>query len=293
MDNSAISGVGTAMVTPFTADGAVDFEALEKFMAFQISEGVNFLVPCGTTGETPTLTENEQLEVVKMALRLAEGKIPVVAGCTSNNTAEVVERGKRFKSIGVTHLLSACPYYNKPTQEGIYQHFKALYNATGLEIVLYNVPGRTSSNALPDTIARLGEEKIVMGVKEASGSIIQIQQLCQRVNGDLQVLSGDDAMTMPLMAVGGVGVISVASNVVPRAMREWTDTMTERNFPKARELLKPLLPLFEACFVESNPIPVKGGAKVLGLMETNYRLPLVPPAEKTMALMKEVLQPFN
>lgn len=293
MDNSAICGVGTAMITPFTAEGAVDMAAMERFIDFQLRGGVNFLVPLGTTGETPTLTDDEQEAIIKLALRMADGKVPVVVGCTSNNTAEVVERGKRFKTYGVTHVLSACPYYNKPTQEGIYRHFKALYDGTGLEIMLYNVPGRTASNALPETIARLGSEGIIFGVKEASGSILQIQALCQKVNGSLQVLSGDDAMVLPLMAVGGVGVVSVASNVVPRAMREWTDTMTERNFVKAREQLKPLLPLFDACFVESNPIPVKGGAKILGLMDTNYRLPMVPPAPKTMELMEQVLRPFR
>ncbi|NIP73781.1 MAG: 4-hydroxy-tetrahydrodipicolinate synthase, partial [Gammaproteobacteria bacterium] len=164
MDNGAICGVGTAMVTPFTADGSVDFEALERFIDFQIKGGVNFLVPLGTTGETPTLTEDEQAEIIKLALRMAEGKVPVVVGCTSNNTAEVVERGKRFKGYGVTHVLSACPYYNKPTQEGIYQHYKALRDGTGLEIMLYNVPGRTASNAMPDTIARLGADGIIFGV---------------------------------------------------------------------------------------------------------------------------------
>lgn len=293
MDNSAICGVGTATLTPFTADGAVDYDALERFFAFQIEQGVNFLVPCGTTGETPTLTEDEQSQVIQMALRMAKGKVPVVAGCTSNNTAEAVERGKRFKAIGVTHILSACPYYNKPTQEGIYQHFKAIREGTGLEIMLYNVPGRTASNALPVTIERLGAEGVVFAVKEASGSINQIQELCQRVNGDLQVLSGDCAMTLPVMAVGGVGVISVASNVVPKAMREWTDTITERNYVKAREQLKPLLPLFDACFVESNPIPVKYGASLFGLMEANYRLPMVPPSREAMATMEKALAPFR
>lgn len=293
MDNRAICGVGTAMVTPFKADGAVDFEAYERFVEFQINGGVNFLVPLGTTGETPTLTDDEQEQMIKIALRMAEGKVPVVVGCTSNNTAEVVARGQRFKGYGVTHVLSACPYYNKPTQEGIYQHFKAIRQATGLEIMLYNVPGRTASNALPDTVARLTEEGLIFAVKEASGSIAQIQQLCQKVNGALQVLSGDDAMTMPLMAVGGLGVVSVASNVVPRAMREWTDTMTERNFVKAREQLKPLLPLFNACFVESNPIPVKAGAHLLGLMELNYRLPMVPPSAKTVETMEQALRPFR
>lgn len=293
MDNSAICGVGTATVTPFTADGSVDFEALERFIDFQITGGVNFLVPLGTTGETPTLTEQEQEEIIGLYLRAAQGKVPVVVGCTSNNTAEVVARGKRFKELGVTHVLSACPYYNKPTQEGIYQHYKALREGTGLEIMLYNVPGRTSSNALPDTIARLGAEGIIFGVKEASGDIKQIQALCQKINGDLQVCSGDDWNTMPLMAVGGVGVVSVASNVVPRAMREWTDTLTERNFVKAREQLKPLLPLFDACFAESNPIPVKAGVKALGLMDTNYRLPLVPPAASTVERMEQALRPFR
>lgn len=293
MDNREICGVGTALVTPFTADGAVDFEAMERFIDFQIEQGVNFLVPLGTTGETPTLTDSEQEQIVKLALERAKGKVPVVVGCTSNNTAEVVERGKQFASLGATHLLSACPYYNKPTQEGIYQHFKALREACGLEIMLYNVPGRTASNALPETVARLAAEGIVFAVKEASGSIKQIQELCQMVNGGLQVLSGDDWHTLPVMAVGGVGVISVAGNIVPKAMREWTDTMTERNFVKARELLQPLLPLFDACFVESNPIPVKAGAEHMGLMKAIYRLPIVPPQAKTVQLMEEVLAPFR
>ena len=293
MDKSVICGVGTAMVTPFKADGSVDFEAMERFIEFQLDGGVNFLVPLGTTGETPTLTEGEQDEVVRLTLRLAEGRVPVVVGCTSNNTAEAVERGKRFKDLGVTCILSACPYYNKPTQDGIYAHFQSIRNNTGLEIMLYNVPGRTASNALPETIARLGADGVIFAVKEASGSIIQMQSLCQKVNGDLQILSGDDAMTIPLMAVGGVGVVSVASNLVPAAMREWTDTITERNFVKAREQLKPLLPLFDALFVESNPIPAKAGAKHLGLMDTNYRLPMVPPQPETVSLMASVLAPFQ
>ena len=293
MDNSAICGVGTATVTPFKADGAVDYDALEKFLQFQVDGGVNFLVPLGTTGETPTLTEAEQIEIIKIAMRVAAGKIPLVVGCTSNNTEEAIQRGKRFKEVGVTHILSACPYYNKPTQEGIYRHFKAIREQTHLEIMLYNVPGRTASNALPETIARLAEEGVVFAVKEASGSILQMQELCQRTNGGLNVLSGDDAMTLPLMAVGGVGVVSVAANIVPRAMREWTDTITERNYVKAREQLKPLLPLFDACFKESNPIPVKGGAKLLGLMDTHYRLPMVPPSAETMQNMEKVLTPFR
>ena len=291
-DNSAITGLGTAMVTPFTASGEVDWPALERFIEFQISEGVNFIVPIGTTGETPTLTDAEQLRVVETALRIAKGRVPVVVGCTSNNTAELVQRGKRFKQAGVTHVLSASPYYNKPTQEGIYRHFKALRDETGLEIMAYSVQGRTASNILPDTVRRLIDDGIIFAIKEASGSILQIQQICQAVNGKLTVLSGDDAMTLPLMAVGGSGVVSVASNLVPRAMRAWVDTMTERNYVKAREQLKRLLPLFDACFVESNPIPAKGGLSQMGMMGAHFRLPLVPPSEKTMAAMKQALAPF-
>ena len=288
-----ITGVGTAMVTPFRADGSIDMPRLEKFIDFQITEGVNFLVPCGTTGETPTLSEEEQCEVIKTTLRIAKGRVPVVAGCTSYDTKHVIHMGKMFKALGVTHVLSATPYYNKPTQEGLYQHFKALKQETGLEIMLYSIQGRTGVNVTPDTVERLTKDKIIFAVKEASGNILQMQEICQRMNGALKVFSGDDALVLPLMAVGGVGVVSVASNVVPRAMRQWVDTMTERNYVKAREQLQPLLPLFNALFVETNPIPVKGAAAILGLMEPIFRLPMVPPEEKTMAKLRETLKPFS
>jgi len=288
-----ITGVGTAMITPFRADGSLDVARLEKFIEFQIGEGVNFLVPCGTTGETPTLSEEEQCEVIKTTLRIAKGRVPVVAGCTSYDTRHVVHMGKMFKALGVTHVLSATPYYNKPTQEGLYQHFKALRQETGLAIMLYSIQGRTGVNVTPDTVERLVKDNIIFAIKEASGNILQIQEICQRMNGALKVFSGDDALVLPLMAVGGVGVVSVASNVVPRAMRQWVDTMTERNYVKAREQLRPLLPLFNALFAETNPIPVKGAAAILGLMEPNYRLPMVPPAEKTMAQLRETLKPFS
>jgi len=288
-----ITGVGPAMITPFRTDGSLDVARLEKFIEFQIGEGVNFLVPCGTTGETPTLTEEEQCEVIQTTLRIAKGRVPVVAGCTSYDTKHVVHMGKTFKALGVTHVLSATPYYNKPTQEGIYQHFKALRNETGLEIMLYSIQGRTGVNVTPDTVERLVNDKIIFAIKEASGNILQIQEICQRMNGALKVFSGDDSLLLPVMAVGGVGVVSVASNVVPRAMRQWVDTMTERNFVKAREQLQSLLPLFGSLFVETNPIPVKGAAAILGLMEPTYRLPMVPPQEKTMALLRETLKPFS
>ncbi len=293
MDSEAITGVGTAMVTPFSSDGRLDQAALEAHIEYQIRGGVNFLVPCGTTGETPTLTEAETQQVISTTLRLAKGRVPVVAGCTSNNTAEVIEKGKKLKAIGVTHVLSSSPHYNKPTQEGIYRHFKALKDETGLEIMLYNIQGRTGSNVTAETMARLSQDKVIFAVKEASGNILQVQQLCQLVNGALKVFSGDDALILPVMAVGGVGVVSVASNLVPGPMRELVDTITERNYVKARELLKPLLPLFDACFVESNPIPVKGGLALLGRMGAHLRLPMMPPAEKTMTVMKQALAPFR
>ena len=292
LEKQAIIGVGTAMVTPFLPDGKVDYSTLERFVTFQIEQGVNFLVPCGTTGETPTLTIAEQDEVVERTLGLCKGRIPVVAGCTSNNTREVVERGKQLVKLGVRYVLSASPYYNKPTQEGIYQHFKALREETNLEIMAYSVQGRTASNIASQTVERMVAENIIFALKEASGSILQIQEICQRCGDSLIVLSGDDALVQPLMAVGGKGVVSVASNVVPKAMREWVDCMLERDFVHARALLKPLLPLFDACFVESNPIPVKAGADILGLMENHHRLPMIPAQPDTVEQMKHTLSPF-
>jgi 4-hydroxy-tetrahydrodipicolinate synthase len=204
----------------------------------------------------------------------------------------VIRHGKGLAELGVTHILSVTPYYNKPTQEGVYQHFKAIHKETGLEIVLYNIPGRTGTNVLPKTLARLAEEKIIFGVKESTGDIKQIQELCQLTGDSLTVLSGDDWITLALVAVGGKGVISVAGNVVPGAMREWLDALLAKDFDKGRELLKKLLPLFDALFVESNPIPVKGAASLLGLMDARYRLPMVPPSESTMHTVKEALAPF-
>jgi 4-hydroxy-tetrahydrodipicolinate synthase len=239
-----------------------------------------------------TLSEQEQLDVIRTTLEVAKGRVPVLAGCGGNNTASIVAKGRKLKSIGVTHILSVSPYYNKPTQEGIYQHYRAIRKETGLEIVLYSVQGRTASNVLPETVARLAEEGTIMGIKEASGDINQIQRICSLVGDRIKVLSGDDPMTLPCMAVGGQGVISVASNVIPKPMRTWMDALLKADYAKARTFLPDLLPLFKALFVESNPIPVKGVASLLGLMDAHYRLPMVPPAEGTMNLLKQVLAPF-
>ncbi len=293
MNANGISGVGTAMITPFQEGGAVDFEKLAEFIDFQIGGGVNFLVPMGTTGESVTLTEDEQADVVKTTLDVVKGRVPVLAGCGGYDTAAVIRHGKRLKEIGVKQILSVVPYYNKPTQEGVYQHYKAIRNETGLDIVLYNIPGRTGTNVLPKTLARLAEEKIIFGVKESTGDVKQIQELCQLTGDKLTVLSGDDWMTLPLVSVGGKGVISVAANVVPGPMREFLDALLGKDFERARQLLQPLLPLFDALFVESNPQPVKGAAGLLGLMDVRFRLPMIPPTESTMHVVKEALAPFT
>ena len=293
MSTSPFRGVGTAMITPFKVDGSIDHAILADFVDFQISNGVDFLVPLGTTGESVTMSEAEQIEVLETTLKTTAGRVPILAGCGGNNTAAIVKKGQRLKEAGATHILSVSPYYNKPTQEGIYQHYRAIKRETGLEIVLYSVQGRTASNVLPETVARLIDDGVIFGIKEASGSITQIQKICSLVGERCQVLSGDDAMTLPVMATGGVGVISVVSNVLPKAMREWMAALEAKDYAKGMELLKPLLPVFEALFVESNPIPVKGAASLLGLMEARYRLPLVPPVESTMHHLQDVLKPFR
>lgn len=286
-------GLGTAILTPFNAQGAVDFDALERFVRFQLDQGVHFLVPCGTTGETPTLSEEEQDEIVRRTMALAQGRVPVVAGCTHNSTAQLIARGKRLCKLGVSHVLSASPYYNKPTQEGIYRHFKALHEETGLQIMAYSIQGRTASNIAPQTVERLASEGIIFALKEASGNILQIQDICGRCGDALAVFSGDDAMTLPAMAVGCVGLVSVVSNVVPGPMRDWVESITERRYAHAQAALRKLAPLFRACFVESNPIPVKAGAEILGLMKAHYRLPIVAAADSTVSHMREVLAPFR
>jgi len=290
--NNEIVGVGTAMLTPYQRDGRLDLHCLERFVGFQVTEGANFLVPVGTTGEAPTLTEDEQCEVIQTTLRAADGRVPVVAGCSSYSTLHAIERARRFKSIGVTHLLTTTPYYNKPTQEGIYRHYAALREDTGLEIMAYSIQGRTGVNITPDTVERLVRDGIIFGIKEASGNILQIQEICQRMGSALKVFAGDDALVLPTLAVGGVGVISVPANVVPRAMREWVDKLRAGNIVKARAMLQTLRPLIDACAIETNPIPVKGAAAILGLMEATYRLPMTPPAEKTMALLRDAMKPF-
>ncbi|HJU41436.1 MAG TPA: 4-hydroxy-tetrahydrodipicolinate synthase [Vicinamibacterales bacterium] len=286
------TGVGTALITPFTKSGALDEPAIKRLAKRQVDNGVHFLVPCGTTGETPTLSAAERRRVVELVLEAAQGKVPVMAGAGGYDTHEVVHLSKEMQSIGVQGLLSVTPYYNKPTPEGLYRHFSAIADATALPIVLYNVPGRTGCNIDAATLARLATIPRVIGVKEASGNIQQMVEICRAVPQDFLVLSGDDAVTLPLMAIGGRGVISVASNIIPAEMSKMVETAERGDYAAARQLHQRLVPLMLGNFVESNPGPVKFAMASMGLCEEAYRLPMVPPRpasqEKIIAFLKEL-----
>jgi len=282
-------GCGTALVTPFRRDLSLDEDGLRRLVRRQLEAGIHFLVPCGTTGESPTLTRREHLRVVEVTLEQAKGKCPVVAGCGGYNTAEVIELARELESMGVDGLLSVTPYYNKPTQEGLYQHYKAIAASTRLRVVIYSVAGRTGVNVEPATVRRLAEIDNIVGIKEASGNIAQMAQICATVPDDFDVLSGDDSITLALAALGGRGVISVASNEIPGPMRELAQACLDGDFATARGLQKRWLPLMEVNFVESNPIPVKAALARMGLCEPVWRLPLTPPSPASMARIEQVL----
>lgn len=271
-----LRGCGTALVTPFLANGAIDEKSLCSLVAWQIESGIDFLVPCGTTGETPTLSHEEWRKVIEITIEVAAGRVPIIAGATSNNTAEAASKAKEVSSIpGVDFVLSASPYYNKPTQEGQYQHFKAVSEASRKPVVVYNVPGRTGVNLLPETLQRLTKLPNFAAVKEASGMVTQIADICATLP-EFTVLSGDDAMTLPAIAVGGAGVISVASNVFPKEMAELTRAALNDDWKHARSLYQKFLPLMQAHFIESNPLPVKAVLAMMGRIQEIYRLPLCP-----------------
>jgi 4-hydroxy-tetrahydrodipicolinate synthase len=284
-----IRGCGTALVTPFRKNGSVDEEALHRLMQFQLREGIDFLVPCGTTGETPTLEHGEYVGIIRMVVKAVAGKVPVVAGVGGNNTKKVIELAQEVQALGVQGILSVAPYYNKPTQEGLYQHFKAIAEATDLPVILYNVPGRTSSNIEPSTVARLSKVPHIIGIKEASGSITQQMEVLSAVEPGFRVLSGDDAFTFPLMALGGVGVVSVVSNEVPGPMTKLAHLMLEGKLEEARKLHFQLLPLTQANFIETNPIPVKAALAMMGMVEEVYRLPLVPMKPENRAKLEKAM----
>jgi len=284
-----LRGCGTALVTPFQSDGSVDEAAVRSLVAWQVESKIDFLVPCGTTGETPTLTKNEWLRVVEITIEVAAGRVPIVAGATSNSTAEAVEKARTIAAIkGVDAILTASPYYNKPTQEGQYQHFKAIAEAVDKPLVLYNVPGRTGANIEPGTASRLAEIGNIVAIKEASGNISQMADLLNAVPESFLVLSGDDAVTLPLIALGGVGIISVVSNQIPREMAEMTRAALANDWTTARKLHRKYLPLMQANFIESNPMPVKAVLAMMGRIGENYRLPMVRVKAETRAKLEKI-----
>jgi len=284
------TGCGTALVTPFRQDRSLDELALRSLVKRQIAAGINFLVPCGTTGESPTLTREEHLRVVEITLDEAKGKVPVLGGAGGYNTAEVIELASELKAIGVDGFLSVTPYYNKPTQEGLYQHYKAIASAVQLPMIVYSVQSRTAINVEPATLKRLAGIDYIVGVKEASGNISQMAQVVHQVPSNFVVLSGDDSITIPLIALGGRGVISVVSNEIPREMTQLTQAAMNGDLTRARELQRRFLPLMEVNFVESSPGPVKAAMAMMGLLAPVWRLPLVPPSESSHMKIETVLE---
>ncbi len=284
-----LRGCGTALVTPFKADGSLDEAAIRSLVAWQLESKIDFLVPCGTTGETPTLSRDEWLRVIELTIEVASGRVPIVAGATSNSTRDAVEKAKEVASIrGVDAILTASPYYNKPTQEGQYQHFKAIAGAVDKPLVLYNVPGRTGANLEPATLGRLAQIPNIVGVKEASGNMSQIADVFNAVPEEFLIFSGDDAVTLPVVSLGGVGIISVCSNEIPREMAEMTRAALDGDWDKARRMHRRYLPLMQANFLESNPMPVKAVVAMMGRIGENYRLPMVPVKKETRAKLEKI-----
>lgn len=285
-----LRGCATALVTPFTADGAIDEEALTRLIEYQLSGGVKLLVPCGTTGESATMTEEEDQRVIKRAIELARDRARVIAGTGSNSTATAIENSKIAEDLGADAVLVVAPYYNKPTQQGLYAHFRAVAEGVDLPIVIYNVPGRTSCNISADTTLRLARDcENIVAVKEASGNISQIMEILRDRPAGFRVLSGDDALTFPMIALGADGLISVASNEAPELMARMVALALDKKWDEARELHYRLLPLMEVNFIESSPGPVKAGLAMMNLIGENYRLPLVPIQEKSRAQLRVVL----
>jgi 4-hydroxy-tetrahydrodipicolinate synthase len=284
------TGCGTALVTPFRRDGSLDEAGVSRLAKRQIDAGIHFLVPCGTTGESPTLTEEERVRVVELVAEQAKGRVPVLAGAGGYNTQEVIHEAKRMRRAGADGILSVTPYYNKPTPDGLVAHYRAIAEAIDLPIILYNVPGRTGCNIDPATLVRLASIPNIVGVKEASGNMMQMCEICASVPDTFTVLSGDDALTLPLMAIGGRGIISVASNEIPGEMSKLAELGASGDFASARQLHQRLMPLLQVNFIESNPIPVKSAMAMLGLLDETYRLPMVPPRPASRERIAAVLR---
>ena len=287
---SMFTGCGTALVTSFRPDLSIDEDAFRRLLRRQIESGIDFVVPCGTTGESPTLTRDEHVRVVAIAVEEAKGKVPVLAGAGGYNTAEVIALGQELQQVGVDGLLSVNPYYNRPTQEGLYQHFKTIADGVSLPIVLYNIPGRTGVNIETPTLRRLADIENIVAVKEASGNISQMAAVAHAMPEHFDILCGDDALTIPLIALGGRGIVSVVSNEIPAEMTNLAHLAMEGDFAGARAMQRAWMPLMEMNFIESNPIPVKTAMAMMGLLEPVWRLPMTPPAAETRVRIASVLR---
>jgi 4-hydroxy-tetrahydrodipicolinate synthase len=284
------TGLGTALVTPFAKDGSIDEPAVRRLVRRQIDAGVHFLSPCGTTGEAPTLSQSEKVRVVELVVDEAARRVPVLAGAGGHNTRDVIALAQECERVGADGILSVTPYYNKPTQEGLFQHYTAIAESTSLPIVLYNVPGRASVNLEVPTVARLSALGNIVGIKEASGNLVQMSEILGAVSEDVFLLSGDDPLALAVMAIGGRGLISVASNAVPAEMVQIMELAEKGDFPAARRLHAWLLPFLLVNFAESNPIPIKAAMAAMGLVEEIYRLPLVSPGTVARDRITTVLQ---
>lgn len=284
-------GAITAIVTPFTQDGKIDENSLRGLVEFQIKNNIDGIVPCGTTGESPTLNHDEHQEVIEIAIDAANGKVPVIAGTGSNSTQEALEMTRKAANAGADASLQVSPYYNKPTQEGLFRHFSAVAKAVDIPIIIYNIKGRTGVNIETSTLARLAKEHSnIVAVKEASGEITQMMDVLKTLPKEFDVLSGDDNMTFPLMALGGKGIISVASNVIPKEIHDMATYALNGNFDKAREMHFKLLPLFQGIFIETNPIPIKAALAMKGLIKEAYRLPMCEMKSENKEKLRKILQ---
>ena len=288
-----LKGIYTALVTPFK-DGALDEEGLKRLVEFQVQGGVDGIVPCGTTGEASTLTYEEHEKVIELVVKFVNGRVRVMSGTGSNSTRETIEMTEAARKLGSHMVLLVAPYYNRPTQEGLYQHFKAVAENVAIPMVLYNIPTRTGVNMLPELVARLAEIPNIVAIKEASGSLQQVADIYRLTKGTFTILSGDDNIFLPMMALGGMGVISVLSNILPARLKALaTAFLDENNIEKARSIHLELMPLFQAMFVEVNPVPVKESLYFMGMIERELRLPLVPLTEKNREYLKGVLKEFG
>jgi 4-hydroxy-tetrahydrodipicolinate synthase len=288
-----LKGIYTALVTPFK-DGKLDEKAFRDLIEFQLKGKINGIVPCGTTGEAPTLSYEEHEKVIELAVKYVHGKVPVIAGTGSNSTQEAIELTEGAKKLGADSCLLTTPYYNKPNQEGLYQHFKAIAEAVNIPLILYNIPGRTGINMTPETILKLSRIKNIVGIKEAAASLTQVSDIYRLTKGTFTILSGDDNLFLPMMSVGAVGVISVLSNIMPKEMQSlYKAFLIEKNIKKAMNIHTRLMPLFQGIFIDTNPIPIKEAMAYMGMIKKEFRLPLSPLSDANSRFIKGLLGEYG